>query len=88
MATEISYSRDNNGIRIDHTTITPRYSVTNNESLAAGINYLNDHGYAVFSDVLAEDEVNYNKDLLWGFLENIPNRNIKRHDPSTWSNSW
>jgi hypothetical protein len=85
---ENSYSLDNNGIRIDHTTITPRYSVNNEESLNAGVEYLNEHGYAVFSDVLTEEEVNLNKALLWEFLENIPGRHIRRDDPSTWSNNW
>jgi hypothetical protein len=85
---EIPYSLDNNGIRIDHTTLTPRYSVTNNESLNAGITYLNEHGYAVFSDVLTGDEINVNKDLLWNFFENIPDHNFRRDDPSTWSNNW
>jgi hypothetical protein len=85
---EIPYGRDKHGIRIDHTTVTPRYSVTNNESLNDGINYLNEHGYAVFSDVLSEDEINFNKELLWKFLENIPNCDIRRDDPSTWSNNW
>jgi hypothetical protein len=85
---ENSYSFDNNGIRIDHTTITPRYSVTNEESLNAGVDYLNQHGYAVFSDVLTEEEVNFNKSLLWNFFENIPGRSIRRDDPSTWSNNW
>jgi hypothetical protein len=83
-----SFSYDSNGIRIDHTTVTPRYSVTNEESLNAGVQYLNENGYAVFSDVLTEDEVNFNKELLWQFFENIPGRNIRRDDPSTWSNSW
>ncbi|CAF1361531.1 unnamed protein product [Adineta steineri] len=85
---EIPYSYDKDGIRIDYTALTPRYSVTNNESLNEGISYLNDHGYAVFSDVLSQDEINFNKDLLWKFLENIPDFNIRRDDPSTWSNRW
>jgi hypothetical protein len=88
MAMNISYSYDTNGIRIDHTTITTRYSVENNESLNAGINYLNEHGYAVFSDVLTTDEINFNKELLWNFFENIPGYHIRRNDPSTWSNYW
>ncbi|CAF4084424.1 unnamed protein product, partial [Adineta steineri] len=58
---EIPYSYDKDGIRIDYTALTPRYSVTNNESLNEGISYLNDHGYAVFSDVLSQDEINFNK---------------------------
>ncbi|CAF1076364.1 unnamed protein product [Rotaria sordida] len=83
-----SYSSDKNSIRIDHTTLTPRYSITNEESLNEGINYLNEHGYAVFSDVLSQDEININKDLLWKFFETIPGCNIRRDDPSTWSTYW
>jgi hypothetical protein len=85
---EITYGIDEKGVRIDHTTLTPRYSVTNNESLNDGINYLNEHGYAVFSDVLPEDEINFNKDLLWKFLETIPGCHFRRDDPSTWSDHW
>lgn len=84
----IQYSIDEKGLRIDHTTLTPRYSVTNNESFNEGIAYLNEHGYAVFSDVLPQEEINTNKDLLWNFFENIPECNIQRNDPQTWSNFW
>lgn len=85
---EIPTTRDNKGIRIDHTTVSPRYSVVNDDSLNAGINYLNEHGYAVFSDVLTNEEVELNKSLLWEFFENIPGRQLRRNDPSTWSNHW
>jgi hypothetical protein len=85
---EIPYSLDKNGMRIDHTTLTPRYSVANNESFNEGITYLNEHGYAVFSDVLSQDEINTKKDLLWNFFENIPGHTIRRDDPETWSNYW
>ena len=43
-----SYGIDKKGVRIDYTTLTPRFSVTNNDSLNDGINYLNEHGYASF----------------------------------------
>lgn len=85
---EEDYTRDNKGLRIDHTTVSPRYSVRNDDSLNEGINYLNEHGYAVFSDVLTDEEVQFNKGLLWDFFENIPGRQIRRDDPSTWSNNW
>ncbi|UJR09465.1 hypothetical protein I4U23_013703 [Adineta vaga] len=84
----IPYSHDNHGIRIDHTTLTPRFSVTNESSLTDGITYLTEHGYAVFSDVLSTDEVNNGKELLWQFLENIPGYAIRRDNPSSWSSSW
>lgn len=83
-----TYTRDNKGLRIDHTTVSSRYSVTNDDSLNAGINHLNEHGYAVFSDVLTNEEVQINKGSLWDFFENIPGRQIRRDDPSTWSSHW
>jgi len=79
---------DNVNNQIDYTTPTPRFSVTNDETLNDGITYLNENGYAVFSDVMNQDEINVNKDLLWNFLENIPNVTIRRNDPETWSDKW
>ncbi|CAF3499146.1 unnamed protein product [Rotaria sp. Silwood2] len=84
----MQYNTDQKGLRIDHTTLTPRYSITNNESLNEGIAYLNKHGYAIFRDVLSQDEINTNKDLLSRFFETIPRCNIRRNDPSTWSSFW
>ena len=85
---QVPYTLDKNGIAIDHTTVTPRYSVTNEESLNEGIAYLNEHGYAVFSDVMQQDEIDANISLLWSFLENTPGRNIRRDKPETWSDDW
>jgi ectoine hydroxylase-related dioxygenase (phytanoyl-CoA dioxygenase family) len=85
---QLNYSLDKNQIRIDYTTLTPRFTVTNTDSINNGITYLNEHGYAIFSDIMHEDEININKELLWNFLENIPGRHIQRNDPTTWSNNW
>jgi hypothetical protein len=85
---QLNYSLDKNEIRIDYTTLSPRFSVTNNDSINDGITYLNEHGYAVFSDVMPEDEINFNKELLWKFLETIPGHHIQRNDPTTWSKNW
>jgi hypothetical protein len=85
---QLNYSLDKNEIRIDYTILTPRFTVTNNDSLNDGIIHLNEHGYAIFSDVMHQDEINNNKELLWNFLENIPGRHIQRNDPTTWSNNW
>ena len=79
---------DNVSSQIDYTTPTPRFSVTNDDTLNDGIAYLNEHGYAVISDVMNQDEINVNKDLLWSFLETVSNHAIQRHDPETWSNYW
>jgi hypothetical protein len=85
---QLTYSFDKNEIRIDYTTLTPRFSVTDNDSLDNGIGYLNEHGYAIFSDVMLQDEIDINKELLWNFLENIPGYHIQRNDPTTWSKNW
>ncbi|CAF3425921.1 unnamed protein product [Rotaria socialis] len=87
MAASCTYSKCN-FLRIDHTTLTPRFSIDDNESFNNGIAYLNNHGYAIFRDVLSQDEINTNIDLLWQFFENIPGCRIQRRDPSTWSNYW
>lgn len=86
--TESNKASDNISTSIDYTTPTPRFSVTNENTLKDGINYLNEHGYVVISDIMNQDEINFNKDLLWKFLENISNNTIQRNDPETWTNEW
>jgi hypothetical protein len=87
--TESKNQTSNSGTSsIDYTTSTPRFSVKNDETLNAGIDYLNEHGYAVISDVIDQDEINENKNLLWKFLENVSNNKIRRNEPETWSNEW
>jgi len=73
---------------IDYTTPSPRFSVTNKDTLKDGLNYLNENGYVVISDIMNSDEINQNKDLLWQFLENASNNTIQRNDPQTWANNW
>lgn len=73
---------------IDYTTATPRFSVKDVESFKAGIDYLNEHGYAVISDVLNEDEVKESKELLWKFIETATNGSVQHDNPQTWSNNW
>ena len=77
-----------NNTQIDYTTPTPRFSVTNEDTLNDGIAYMNEHGYAVISDVINQDEIKINKELLWTYLENVSNGVIQRNDPETWSNEW
>jgi len=85
-----SSNQTSNGVSspIDYTTPTPRFSLKNDETLDAGIAYLNEHGYAVISDVIDQDEININKNLLWKFIENMSNNKIRRGEPETWSNEW
>lgn len=73
---------------IDYTTPTPRFSAKDDQSLDAGLAYLNEHGYAVISDVLDSEEIALNKDLLWKFLEASSEKKIRRDNPETWSNEW
>ena len=85
---EGEYNFDQNGVGMDYTAPTPRYSVLNDQTLDQGIAYLGQHGYAVFSDVMSADDIRFNKDLLWNFLETIPDKGIRRDDPQTWSSYW
>ncbi|CAF4422407.1 unnamed protein product [Rotaria sp. Silwood2] len=80
---------DKNGLRIDDTSVSTRFSVRNQTTFNEGVEHLNQYGYAVFSDVMELDKVEENKNLLWQFLETLPppfNR-IRRDRPSTW-NHW
>ncbi|CAF1469233.1 unnamed protein product [Adineta ricciae] len=80
---------DKNGLRVDDTTPSVRFSVRNQAAINEGIAHLNKYGYTVFSDVMEMERIEENKELLWQFLESIPapyNR-IRRNQPSTW-NYW
>ena len=74
--------------QIDYTTETPRFSVLDQESLNNGIAYLNEYGYAVFSNVSNEQEIEQSKDLLWKFMDRYSKGAIQRNNPDTWSNNW
>ncbi|CAF2684236.1 unnamed protein product [Rotaria sp. Silwood2] len=78
----------NTNIDIDYTTPTVRYSVKNDETLKEGLTYLNENGYVVISDVLNQEEIDENKKLLWKFLEDASNGQMRRDQPETWSNPW
>lgn len=73
---------------IDYTAATPRFSLNNAESFKDGINYLSEHGYAVISDVLNDDDIKECKALLWKFIETTTDGSVQRDDPQTWSNNW
>ncbi|CAF1152550.1 unnamed protein product [Adineta ricciae] len=67
----------------------PRFSVTNIEEIQQGIEHFNEHGYAVFSNVLSADEVNKSVDLFWKYLESLPKPyHIRRDLPETWDEPW
>jgi hypothetical protein len=74
---------------VEYEESSPRYSVYNTEELQQGIDYLDEHGYAIFSNVLSNAEVNNSVDLLWKFLENLKSPyHIRRNDPKTWDQPW
>ncbi|UJR29197.1 hypothetical protein I4U23_010411 [Adineta vaga] len=73
---------------VDYTTPSARFSVTNSDTLTAGLDYLDENGYVVISDIMNSDEINQNKDLLWKFLENVSNNTIQRNNSQTWNNDW
>ncbi|CAF1672173.1 unnamed protein product [Didymodactylos carnosus] len=78
---------DKNGFEIDYTS-SPRFSVNSTTAIQEGLKYFNENGYAVFSDVLSDDEIKTNKNLLWEFLEQLPNSHIDRDKPETWNRNW
>jgi ectoine hydroxylase-related dioxygenase (phytanoyl-CoA dioxygenase family) len=53
-------------------------------SLDEALNFLEDNGYAVLSDVLSETEVSEGISLMWDFIEGL-DQSIKRNEPSTYS---
>ncbi|CAF3060452.1 unnamed protein product [Rotaria sp. Silwood2] len=85
---ELNKTSANISTQIDYTTPTPRFSVTNDNTLNDGLAYLMENGYVVISDIMNQDEITENKDLLWKFLENVGDGTIQRNDPDTWSNGW
>ncbi len=76
-------------VPVDYELITPRYSVQNIEELHQGIDHLNERGYAVFSDILTNNEINHSIDLFWKHLEGLKKPFcIRRDDPTTWDEDW
>jgi len=79
----------NSEVNVDYQLISPRFSVQNIEELQQGIEYLNERGYAVFKNILTNDEINNSVDLLWKHLENLKKPStIQRNDPTTWDMNW
>lgn len=76
-------------VAVNYEETPPRFSVHNTEELQQGIEYLEEHGYAVFSDVHSADQVKESTDLLWKFLENLEEPyNIRRDNPQSWNKYW
>jgi hypothetical protein len=76
-------------VDVDYEVNSPRFSVYNAEEIQQGVGHLNEHGYAIFSNVLSNDEVNNSVDLLWKHLENLKQPyHIRRNYPQTWDKPW
>lgn len=87
-----SYTREVSPMKevvVDYNVTSPRFSIHNTEEVQQGIEHLNEYGYAVFSNVLTNDEVNHSVDLFWQFLENLEQPYpIRRNDSQTWNKCW
>lgn len=80
--------RDSADVRIEYRRQCARFSCQDPQTLADGLRHLEEHGYAVISDVLDEDEVNTAKNLIWQHLEGLKSPyKIKRGQIHTW-NQW
>lgn len=90
MATSlINNSKTIPSVSIDYKTISPRFSVHNQEQIEQGIEHLNEQGYAVFSDILTSEEIISNIDLFWEYLEHLSTPyEIRRDDTKTWDIAW
>ncbi|CAF3400964.1 unnamed protein product [Rotaria socialis] len=76
-------------VNVDYDMTSPRFSVQNIEELQQGLDHLNERGYAVFSEILTNDEISNSIDLLWKHLEKLPSPYcIRRNDPETWKEHW
>ncbi len=76
-------------VDVNYNEITPRFSVQNIEELEQGIKHLDERGYAVFSNILTNNEINNSIDLFWKHLESLKNPcYIRRNDPKTWDMNW
>lgn len=74
---------------VDYQTISPRFSVEKLEELQQGVEHLNEHGYAVFSDILNQDQIKQGTDLFWQHLEGLKSPfSIRRDDPTSWDENW
>ena len=74
---------------IEYNVDSQRFSITDQAEIVKGLKHLDDHGYAVFSDVLTKPEILKSIDLFWNFIETLPTkRPINRNDSATWATEW
>lgn len=60
----------------------PRFDIANHKQ--EFLSYLQEHGYAVASNVVRADQLDHCKSLMWDYLESIPNTAVRRDDVKTW----
>lgn len=83
------FSKENSRMSVDYQFESPRFSVENIDEIQQGVEYFNEYGYAVFSNILTNDQVNISIDLFWKHLENLKKPfAIQRNDPKTWNVEW
>lgn len=76
-------------VLVDYQLISPRFSVGKIDELQQGVEHLNERGYAVFSDILSQDQISHGTDLFWQHLEGLKRPfSIRRNDPTTWNEQW
>lgn len=73
---------------IDYYSVSPRFSVKSEQSLKEAVDYLHQNGYVVISDILDEDQIATSKELIWKFISETSNGEVKREDPNTWTDKW
>ena len=52
------------------------------------LQYLDVNGYCVIRDVADAEAILRAKSLLWDFLESVPDTEVTRGDPASWSRGW
>eukprot|EP01125_Pyxidicula_operculata_P020424 TRINITY_DN753_c0_g1_i2.p1 TRINITY_DN753_c0_g1~~TRINITY_DN753_c0_g1_i2.p1 ORF type:complete len:331 (+),score=76.77 TRINITY_DN753_c0_g1_i2:30-1022(+) len=62
-------------------TVVPRFEIDDPK----GLEYLEENGYVVFSNVATHEEVEKGKSLAWDYLENLV-PGVKRDDWRSWDN--
>ena len=54
---------------------------------AKALDFLADHGFVIFRNVLDSKQVDHSIGLFWDFIEAASKGRAKRNDPKTWTNA-
>lgn len=89
MSLKLFHQMNMSKMSVDYQSISARFSVQKIEEIQQGVKHLNEQGYAVFSDILNNDQINHSIELFWQFLEGLKAPfSIQRDDPTTWNQHW